>query len=198
MEEDTEIDYTIKLLIVGDSSVGKSNFIYRFIENKFCQSYMTTTGIDLKTGNIDIKNKKIRVQLWDTAGQEKYRAITKNLFLKVQGVLIIYDITNENSFQNLKLWMNTIKEECDHMEILLIGNKSDLEEQRKVKKDEAIAFAQEEKIEYMETSSKTGENIHKAIGFICEKILNDTNFGRDYSFTLDQTAIVKNDKKNCC
>ena len=198
MEADAEIDYTIKLLIVGDSSVGKSNFIYRFIENKFCQSYMTTTGIDLKTGNIDIENKKIRVQLWDTAGQEKYRAITKNLFLKVQGVLIIYDITNENSFQNLKSWVSTIKEECGHMEMLLIGNKSDLEEQRKVKKDEAIAFAQEEKIEYMETSSKTGENIHKAIGFICEKILNDTNFGRDYSFTLDQTAIVKNDKKNCC
>ena len=159
---------------------------------------MTTSGIDLKTGYIDIKDKKIRVQLWDTAGQEKYRAITKNLFLKVQGVLIIYDITNENSFQNLKLWMNTIKEECDHMEILLIGNKSDLEEQRKIKKDEVIAFANEEKLEYIETSSKTGENIHKAINIICGKILDNTNIGKDFSFTLDQSSFSKNNKKKCC
>ena len=83
MEIESDFDYTIKLLVVGDSTVGKTNFIRMFIENVFSQNYMTTSGIDLKTSSIEIKNKKIRVQLWDTAGQEKYRAITKNLFLKV-------------------------------------------------------------------------------------------------------------------
>ena len=99
MDEELDFDFTIKLLIAGDSSVGKTNFISMYIENRYNQNYMTTSGIDLKTKNIEIKSKKIRVQLWDTAGQEKYRAITKNLFLKVQGILLIYDITNENSFK---------------------------------------------------------------------------------------------------
>ena len=112
MEQESDFDYTIKLLVVGDSSVGKTNFITMFIENKFNQTYMTTSGMDLKTSSIVVKNKKIRVQLWDTAGQEKYRAITKNLFLKVQGALVVYDITNDNSFTNLKTWVKSIKEEC--------------------------------------------------------------------------------------
>ena len=123
-------DLTLKLLIVGDSSVGKTNFTSRFIENKFNNSYMTTSGIDLQTADIEIKNKKVRIQLWDTAGQEKYKAITKNLFLKVMGAIIIYDITSEKSFINLKSWVQMIKEECgSHMQIIMVGNKSDLADQ---------------------------------------------------------------------
>ena len=164
MEKDSEFEYTIKLLIVGDSNVGKTNFIYRFIDNKFSQTYMASTGIDLKCSTIELKGKKIRVQLWDTAGQEKYRSITKNLFLKVQGILAVYDITNDASFENLKSWIRIIKDECgSHMPIILVGNKNDLENQRLIDKDTAIALAQEEKLEYIETSSKTGENIAKSI-----------------------------------
>ena len=197
MEE--EPDYTIKLLIVGDSSVGKTNFIYRFIENRFNENYMTTTGIDLKTMNIEIKNKKIRVQLWDTAGQEKYRAITKNLFLKVQGTLVVYDITNQDSFVNLKSWVKSIRDECGRqMQILLIGNKSDLDEKREISKDEALAYAKEEKVDYLETSSKTGENIQKAIQILCEKVLDNTDFDADHSFTLEQSSFSKEKKRKCC
>ena len=197
MEE--EPDYTIKLLIVGDSSVGKTNFIYRFIENRFNENYMTTTGIDLKTMNIEIKNKKIRVQLWDTAGQEKYRAITTNLFLKVQGTLVVYDITNQDSFVNLKSWVKSIKDECGRqMQILLIGNKSDLDEKREISKDEALAYAKEEKVDYLETSSKTGENIQKAIQILCEKVLDNTDFDADHSFTLEQSSFSKEKKRKCC
>ena len=124
MDTELEYDYIIKLLIVGDSSVGKTNFISVFIEKEFNQNYMTTTGIDLKTNSIEINNKKIKVQLWDTAGQEKYRAITKNLFLKVQGVLVVYDITNEDSFKNIKSWVDTIKDECGkQMQMIIVGNK---------------------------------------------------------------------------
>ena len=199
MEQEQEIDYTIKLLIVGDSSVGKSNFIYRFIEDRFCEDYLTTSGIDLKTANMKIKDKMIRVQLWDTAGQEKYRAITKNLFLKVLGALIFYDITNENTFQNLKEWVKSIKEECGgHMKMILIGHKSDLEDMRVVRRDVAEAYANEQKIEYMEASSKTGENVQKAIISLCEKIMKSEELGRDYSFTLDKSSFVQTKKKKCC
>ena len=102
MESDTEseYDYTIKLLVLGDTNVGKTKFIIRFSENKFQEEYMATIGIDLKFSTIEIKGKKIRVQMWDTAGQEKYRSITKNLFLKVQGILALYDITNDITFEN--------------------------------------------------------------------------------------------------
>ena len=198
MEEDPEIDYTIKLLIVGDSSVGKSNFIYRFIENSFCEEYLATTGIDLKTANMKIKDKMIRVQLWDSAGQEKYRAITKNLFLKVLGALVFYDITNENSFNNLKEWVKSIREECGvHMQMIIIGNKNDLEDKRVVK-NVAEAYAREQKIEYMETSSKTGENVQEAIISLCEKILKSEELSKDLSFTLDKSSFFLKKKKKCC
>ena len=198
METD-DFDYTIKLLIVGDSSVGKTNFISMFIENKYVPQYMTTSGIDLKTSSIEIKNKKLKVQLWDTAGQEKYRAITKNLFLKVQGVLILYDITNEKSFTNLKSWVKTIKEECGkQMQIIIVGNKNDLEKNRVVDKNIAIEYAKEEKIEYIETSCKTGDNIQKSIALICEKVLDNTEFTNDFSFTLDASSSTKKNRHKCC
>jgi small GTP-binding protein len=151
----------------------------------------------LKTVIIEINNNKIRVQLWDTAGQEKYKAITKNLFLKVQGTLVVFDITNDNSFNNAKKWVNSIKDECGKtMQMILIGNKSDLEEKRVVSQEEASQYAEEEKIEYIETSSKTGENIQRAINSICQKILDNTEIERDFSFTLEQTILKK--KSKCC
>ena len=199
MELDSDFDYTIKILVVGDSTVGKTNFIRMFIENKFNQNYMTTSGIDLKTSSIEIKNKKIRVQLWDTAGQEKYKAITKNLFLKVQAALIVYDITNEETFNNLKTWVRSIKEECGkQIQMLIIGNKNDLNEERVVDKNIAMEYAKEEKIDYLETSSKTGDNSQKAITLLCEKVLENTEFTNDFSFTLDATAISQKNKSKCC
>ena len=199
MELDSDFDYTIKILVVGDSTVGKTNFIRMFIENKFNQNYMTTSGIDLKTSSIEIKNKKIRVQLWDTAGQEKYKAITKNLFLKVQAALIVYDITNEETFNNLKTWVRSIKDECGkQIQMLIIGNKNDLNEERVVDKNIAMEYAKEEKIDYLETSSKTGDNIQKAISLLCEKVLENTEFTNDFSFTLDASAISQKNKSKCC
>ena len=198
MESQTDFDYTIKLLLVGDSSVGKTNFIYQFIEHKFSQVYMTTTGIDLKYSSIELKNKKIRIQLWDTAGQEKYKAITKNLFLKAQGILVVYDITDESSFLNLKTWIKTIKEECgSHMPVIIVGNKNDLEDQRTVDKNDAISYAKQLKLEYIECSSKTGDNIEKAISLIAEKVLESSELVNDFSFTLDASKEF-NKKKKCC
>ena len=199
MVEESEFEYTIKILIVGDSNVGKTNFMLRFTENKFIQNYIATTGIDLKSSNINLEGKKIRVQIWDTVGQEKYRSITKNLFLKVQGVLALFDITNEDSFVSLKSWVKLIKEECgNHMPMLIVGNKSDLVKNRSVEKDVAIAYAKDEKIEYIETSSKLGDNINEAILLIAEKILENSEFGNDCSFTLDSSSLASKNKHKCC
>ena len=197
---DANYDLTLKLLVVGDSSVGKTNFVMRLINNEFSKNYMTTSGIDLKTTDIEIKNKKIHIQLWDTAGQEKYKAITKNLFLKVMGALIIYDITNETSYNNLKSWVKLIKEECGkHMQLIILGNKSDLDAQRKISKDEAINYAKEQKIDYIETSSKTGENVKKAVTMICENILENKELNDSSSFVLDNSSFLTDKrKKRCC
>ena len=194
---DDNYDLTLKILIVGDSGVGKTNFILRFLNNEFNQNYMSTAGIDLKSGSIEIKNKKIRIQIWDTAGQEKYKAITKNLFLKVMGALIVYDITNENSFYNLQSWVSMVKEECGkHMQIVIVGNKSDLDSKRAISKEEVLNYAKEQKVEYIETSSKTGENIIKAITLLSEQILENSESIDDVSFRLDSISLQK--RKKCC
>ena len=196
---DDNSDYTLKLLIAGDSSVGKTNFIMRFINNEFSSNYMTTSGIDLKTKDIEVKNKKVRIQIWDTAGQVKYRTITRNLFLKVTGAILIYDITNENSYNILKDWIKLIREECGkHMQIIMIGNKCDLDSERKINQDEAMNYARKENIEYIETSCKTGENIEKAVKILCENILEKNNINTDISFTLNSSSFMAPNKKKCC
>ena len=198
MEDD--FDITIKILIVGDSGVGKTNFVNKFINNEFDQNYMSTTGIDLKSGNIQLKNKKIRIQIWDTAGQERYRSITKNLFLKVMGALIMYDITKANTFNNLQSWLNLINEECGkHMQIVLVGNKSDLDSQREISKEKVINFAKKQNVEYIETSSKTGDHVTKAITLLTEKILENNDIGTDASIRLDSASFTRRKgKKKCC
>ena len=199
MNSDKEYEYLIKILIVGDSTVGKTNFIKKYVENKFNESYFASTGIDLITTSIKIEGKSFKIQIWDTAGQEKYRAMTKNLFLKTQGIVIIFDISNEISFINLKSWMNGIKEECSaDIPMILVGNKLDLEDKRVIDKERAMEFAKNEKLEYIETSSKTGENINKALSLIIEKIYQRADSNSNFSFTLDDGTVKKKSKKMCC
>ena len=199
INQDSEPEFTIQLLVLGDLSVGKSSFIYRFIEDKFNADSLTTTGLDLKTKDILIDNKQIRIQLWDTAGQEKFNSITKNLILRVQGIIILFDITNKESFNNLNVWIKTIKEQCGkNMPILIAGNKIDLEENRLVKAEEANLFKESGKIDYIEISCKTGENIKETIDIICKKIIASFTVKKDMSFSLDSSTLIVNKKKKCC
>ena len=147
MTSEKEYEFIIKILIIGDSTVGKTNFVYKFSEDKFSENYFASTGIELKTTSIQIDGKSIKIQLWDTAGQEKYRAMIKNLYLKSQGIIILFDITNETSFINLKNWMSQIKESCgEDIPILLVGNKIDLEDNRVINKERAMEYANNENI----------------------------------------------------
>ena len=199
MDLNSSYELTIKLLIVGDSTVGKTNFIYRFIENNFKETYFASTGIDLKTTSINIDDKPIKIQIWDTAGQEKYKSITKTLFLKAQGILALYDVTSESSFFNLKNWLNLIEEECNpDVPIIIVGNKIDLENQRVIEKEKAIEYTNQKKIEYIETSSKTGENINKAIHLITKKVLQKLGHNRNLSFSLDSSSSKKKLNHGCC
>ena len=137
MEED-EGDYEIliKLVILGDVSVGKSNFLFRFVDGQFNPVHVATVGFDFKSRICEIQNlkKKVKFQIWDTAGQEKYISINKNLFQRVQGIILMYDISKEESFENLDKWVEHIKENSNNCPLILIGNKSDLDNERKISK----------------------------------------------------------------
>ncbi len=194
--QDVEPEYSVKLLVLGDLSVGKTSFIYRFIESKFGLDQIPSTGLDLKTADVIIDDKKVRVQLWDTVGQEKYKSITKNLIQRVQGIIILFDITNEESFNNLNSWIKIIKEHCgDKMPILIVGNKCDLEEERTVPREVIYDYIKREKRQYIETSCKTGKNIKKVIDNISKKIINSLTDKKNISFSLDSTTFKK---KKCC
>ena len=120
MDLNAEYDYSIKLLIIGDSCVGKSNYIIRLIHDQFNKEYLASVGLELKRSEIIINNKKIQLQIWDTAGQVKYKAVTKSLFSKVQGFIAMFDLTKGESFENIKNTIKSIKNECgEHTPIIL-------------------------------------------------------------------------------
>ena len=192
----------IKLLIVGDPGVGKSNFIYRYTKDKFSESNLSTVGFEANTKEIEITDKKVIVQLWDSAGQDKYKSITKNLFTRVQGIIILYDITNKKSFMNISNWINLIKETNDTIPYVLAGNKCDLTNQRVVEENEAINFSQTNNIDFLETSAKMDINIMECINNFVKKIINSENFIRNISFALDDNKYSQrntvNKSEKCC
>ena len=132
MNIESDFETLIKLAIIGDSNVGKSNFLFKFIEGQFSPLHVATIGFDYKSRVVTLpkSKKRVKLQIWDTAGQEKYMSINKNLFQRVQGIILMYDISNLNSFKNLVKWMDGIKENSKDVPVILIGNKCDLEGER--------------------------------------------------------------------
>ena len=180
--------------------VGKSSILSQYIKQVFPESPLPTIAIEFATKTIKIKEGGyIKAQIWDTAGQEKYKSITKTLFLKAQGILALYDVTSESSFFNLKNWLNLIEEECNpDVPIIIVGNKIDLFKKRVIEKEKAIEYATQKKIDYIETSSKTGENINKAIHLITKKVLQKLGHNRNLSFSLDSSSSKKKLNHGCC
>jgi len=188
---------TLKILIVGDSCVGKSNFIFRYIKNEYSGKHFTSTGAELKNTAVVVGSNKFRLQIWDTAGQKKYESITKSLFSKMQGFIVMFDITNEESYIGAKSWIKSIKEENGkNSPIILIGNKSDLEDKRLISFEEITKYANEANLQYIETSSKTGNNINKSINIICKLILE--NKENSTSFSINYSDHIRKKKKTCC
>jgi small GTP-binding protein len=169
----SEEDYTylFKVVIIGDSGVGKSNIFTRFIKDEFNLDSKATIGVEFSAKNITINDKVIKAQVWDTAGQERFRALAKNYYRGAVGALVVYDITNYDSFKNAEKWLKEVKEHAEpHLVTLLIGNKCDLEENRAVKTEDATEFAEKAGLGFVETSAKNNLNIDSAFNRLVTEV----------------------------
>lgn len=156
-------DFLIKLLLIGDSGVGKSCLLLRFSDDSFTPSFITTIGIDFKIKTIDLDGKRIKLQIWDTAGQERFRTITTAYYRGAMGILLVYDVTDDQSFQNIRNWIRNIEQHAaDNVNKILVGNKADMESEKDVDYARGQALATEYDIKFFETSAKTNQNVVEA------------------------------------
>jgi len=187
-----------KILILGDPAVGKSCFLARYVENTFENVYMSTAGMDYKYKDVELGDGKlIKLQIWDTAGQERYRTLTTNLYKGAVGIVLIYDITNKKTFENVRSWITSIEEETSKKIILiLVGNKADLKDERKVQKEEGEDIAKEFNLPFFESSAQSGLNVKSVFEtlakLIVEKKAQSANQGQKL------TNIKNVEKKKCC
>ncbi|XP_064416718.1 ras-related protein Rab-13 [Latimeria chalumnae] len=169
-------DHLFKLLLIGDSGVGKTCLIIRFAEDNFNSTYISTIGIDFKIKTVEIDGKKIKLQVWDTAGQERFKTITTAYYRGAMGIILVYDITDEKSFENIQNWMKSIKENASAgVERMLLGNKCDMDSKRKVQKDQAEKLAKEHNIRFFETSAKSSVNVEESFNALAQDILKKMN-----------------------
>ena len=169
-------DEKCQLLIIGDSTVGKTSILSRFANGTFNSNYLATVGLDNFTKDETIDDKNVRIKIWDTAGQERYKALTKGFFRNAQGIMIVYDVTNQESFENLKNWIQSIKDNMgndflERIPIVIIGNKIDSDE-REIKTEDGEAFCKQQNYPFFEMSAKTGENVDSTIRFLVKKVID--------------------------
>ena len=164
-EEFTECDLSFKLIVVGDSGVGKSCLTTQAVRNNFEEFYTATIGFEFLTFNMRINNKVLKLQIWDTCGQEVYKSLISNFYRNSSLALILYAINNLDSFKHAETWLHDLKAQANpNVKVFLVGNKSDLEDERKVSKEEGERFKEEKHLDrFFETSAKTGENARNAL-----------------------------------
>ncbi|KAK9474302.1 ras family-domain-containing protein [Dipodascopsis tothii] len=171
MASSRNYDILIKLLLIGDSGVGKSCLLLRFSEDSFTPSFITTIGIDFKIRTIDLDGKRIKMQIWDTAGQERFRTITTAYYRGAMGILLVYDVTDEKSFNNVRNWFSNVEQHASEgVNKLLIGNKCDWEEKRAVSTEQGKALANELGIPFIEASAKANINVEEAFISLARQI----------------------------
>ena len=163
------IDFHYKILMLGESQVGKTSLLLKYTDDTFKTNMLPTFGLDVRYKYLQKDNNNIRLDLWDTAGQEKFRTMTQNYYKGSDGIILVYDISNESSFETLKNWMDDIKENSKNkIEVIIIGNKLDLE--RQVEKKRLEQFAEEYKVPYFETSAKTGEGVEESFNKLIDNL----------------------------
>ena len=154
--DDEDIDFLLKIVIIGDSGVGKTNLLSRFTRNVFDDDTRNTIGVDFSATELKLRNQNIKTQFWDTAGQEKYRAIASAYYKNAHGAIVVYDITRRDSFENVNVWLDELKEHGDTgINIIILGNKIDLVTQREVTVEEGQKLAESKRAFFMEVSGKT-------------------------------------------
>ncbi|KAJ7554214.1 hypothetical protein O6H91_06G131500 [Diphasiastrum complanatum] len=169
----SEYDYLFKLLLIGDSGVGKSCLLLRFADDSYLESYISTIGVDFKIRTVELDGKSIKLQIWDTAGQERFRTITSSYYRGAHGIIVVYDVTDQESFNNVKQWLNEIdRYASENVNKLLVGNKNDLTAKKVVDYETAKAFADEIGIPFLETSAKDAINVEQAFMTMTAEIKN--------------------------
>lgn len=187
----------LKLLTLGNSSVGKSSIVIRYTENKFYSSYLTTIGVDFLRKVITVGDKEINLQIWDSAGQEKYNSISKQYYNKADGIILVFDLNSRMSFDGMMNWLEEIEvSTAKGIPIVIVGNKCDLAT-REITTDEAYEFAETKNIPYFETSAMTGHNVNEAINKLVEIALEfqEKKNNDKKVVTLNTTG---GNKERCC
>ncbi|KAI9224924.1 ras family-domain-containing protein [Blastocladiella britannica] len=170
MSKDDEYDFLFKVVLIGDSGVGKSNLLSRFTRNEFNLESKSTIGVEFATRSIQVDGKTVKAQIWDTAGQERYRAITSAYYRGAVGALLVYDIAKHQTYENVNRWLKELRDHADsNIVIMLVGNKSDLRHLRAVPTDEAKQFAADNGLSFIETSALDSTNVELAF----QKILTE-------------------------
>jgi len=173
MATTTEHDFFFKILLIGDSGVGKSCLLLRFADDSWTDTHISTIGVDFKIKTLNIDGKTIKLQIWDTAGQERFRTITSSYYRGAQGIILVYDCTDQESFNNVKQWMGEIdRYACENVNKLLVGNKTDLVNEKVVDTSTAKAFADSMGIPFIETSAKNATNVEQCFVSMARDIKN--------------------------
>ncbi|CAB0012217.1 unnamed protein product [Nesidiocoris tenuis] len=191
MTNEKEYDYILKLLIVGDSGVGKSSLLLRFADNDFRERYISTIGIDFKIRTMDIDGEKIRVQIWDTAGQERFQTITKTYYRGTNGVIIVYDVTDGDSFVHVQRWLAEIEQNCETVDKVIVGNKNDCPERKVVLTEDAQRFADLMSTPLFETSAKHNTNVDEMFMDIIRNALRTKKNFKSRMAASPKKAVIK-------
>lgn len=197
-----EYDHLFKLLIIGDSGVGKSSLLLRFADNTFSGNYITTIGVDFKIRTVEIDGDKVKLQIWDTAGQERFRTITSTYYRGTHGVIVVYDVTSGDSFANVKRWLHEIDQNCEVVNRILVGNKNDGPDLKVVLTEDAQRFADQMGIQLFETSAKENINVEEMFMAITRQVLRTKKERKERQAIINNDTInlrkPKQNKRKCC
>lgn len=196
-----EVDHIFKVLIIGNSSVGKSNILLRYTDNIFNDSFLPTIGVDFKIKNITVSGQKIKLNIWDTAGQERFKTITSTYYKGSYGIVLVYDITDKESFNNISNWVNEVKKNAGaNVSMLLVGNKCDMESDRAVTYKEGQDLAATMGISFLETSAKADINVKETFSTLAKQIHEMLPESQRFDDKVVNTANLRNkkQKRGCC
>ena len=204
--DDENYDFIFKVLLLGNSDVGKSSLLLRYVDSVWNDAFVPTIGVDFKVKTLTINEKKVKMQIWDTAGQERFRTVVSTYFRGAHGILLLYDVTNRDYFKNLESWLIEIEKNAKEKVLkILIGNKCDLTDDREIQSDEGKAFALRNGMEFMETSAKMNTNVTEAFETLGKLMIEFNSKSNTATQKKNESKNLKassgmnlKTKKSCC